>query len=188
MGVVALPLLCLLASEGAGASMFIAAFVAGLTVQAGFKDAGRHGVELSEEWGQVVNLFVFFFFGVLAAKGWGYFGVRHVVYAVLSLTVIRMIPVAVSLLGTGLCGASVAFIGWFGPRGLASIVLGLVYIEEVKPMQDEVTIRLAVMVTVLLSVVVHGVSAMPGIGWYSARVARLGADAPENKAIGQARA
>ena len=66
VGVVALPLLCMVVSDMVGASMFIAAFVAGLTVQVGFKDAGKHSVEFAEEWGQLFNLSVFFLFGVLS--------------------------------------------------------------------------------------------------------------------------
>ncbi len=68
LGVVALPLACVLASEATGASMFIAAFVAGLAAQAGFRDVGRHSVEFTEEWGQLLNYFVFFLFGGLVAR------------------------------------------------------------------------------------------------------------------------
>ena len=130
LGVVALPLLCMLASEAAAASMFIAAFVAGLAVQVGFKEAGKHSVEFTEEWGQLLNLSVFFLFGLLVARDWQQFNWSHVLYAVLSLTVVRMLPVAIALIGTRLSRATVLFMGWFGPRGLASIVLGLVYLEQ----------------------------------------------------------
>lgn len=78
---VALLSLCAVASEAVGASMFIAAFVAGLAVQVGFKEAGQHSVEFTEEWGQVINLSVFFLFGLLVAREWQHFtaprGVRH---------------------------------------------------------------------------------------------------------------
>ena len=70
IGVVALPLLCLVISEMVGASMFIAAFVAGLAVQIGFKEAGKHSVEFAEEWGQLLNFSVFFLFGVVAVRAW----------------------------------------------------------------------------------------------------------------------
>jgi NhaP-type Na+/H+ or K+/H+ antiporter len=128
VGVVALPLLCLLASEMAGASMFIAAFVAGLAVQIGFKDVSRDSLEFAEQWGQVLNLSVFFLFGLLVGQHWQQFEPASALYAVLSLTVVRMLPVAVALVGTRLSNATVIFMGWFGPRGLASIVLGLVYL------------------------------------------------------------
>ncbi len=70
IGLVALPLLCLAVSEMLGASMFIAAFVAGLAVQIGFKDAGKHSVEFADEWGQVLNLSVFFIFGLVVVRNW----------------------------------------------------------------------------------------------------------------------
>src|SRR5208283_2854684 len=107
IAVVALPLLCLVISEMVGASMFIASFVAGLTVQVGFKDAGKDSVEFTEEWGQVVNLSVFFLFGVLILKDWPQYTLPVFLYAVLSLTVVRMVPVAIALIGTGLSPASV---------------------------------------------------------------------------------
>jgi NhaP-type Na+/H+ or K+/H+ antiporter len=179
LGVVALPLLCLLVSESAGASMFIAAFVAGLAVQVGFKDAGKQSVEFTEEWGQLLNLSVFFLFGLLAVQAWQQFTWWLALYAVLSLTVVRMLPVAIALIGTGLSRATVLFMGWFGPRGLASIVLGLVYLEQELHQPGESTIRLAVAVTVLLSIFAHGLTALPGMGLYARKVASLGPGAPE---------
>ena len=179
LGVVALPLLCMILSEESGASMFIAAFVAGLAVQIGFPQVARHSVEFTEEWGQLFNYFVFFLFGLFIARTWADFTMATWVYAVLSLTVLRMLPVAIALAGTGLTRSTVLFMGWFGPRGLASIVLGLVYLEQHAQLPGEGTIRLAVMATVLLSIVAHGVSAMPGIRRYALGVARLPSGAPE---------
>jgi hypothetical protein len=101
-------------------------------------------------------------------------------YAVLSLTVVRMLPVALALAGTRLARPTVLFMGWFGPRGLASIVLGLVYLEQQTQLPGEGTIRLAVMATVLLSIVAHGISAMPGIRRYAREAARLPPTAPEH--------
>ena len=107
IGVVALALLCLAVSEMVGASMFIASFVAGLAVQVGFKDAGKHSVEFAEEWGQLFNLSVFFLFGVIVVRDWPQFSMASWLYAILSLTVVRMLPVAIALIGTGLNSASV---------------------------------------------------------------------------------
>lgn len=182
LGVVTLPLFCLMAAHATGASAFIAAFVAGLAAQAGFKNIGEHSVEFAEEWGQLLNFFVFFLFGLLAAAAAGDMGLPFLLYAVASLTVVRMLPVAVALRGSGLGRASVLFMGWFGPRGLASIVLGLVYLAGSEPLSGEPTIRMAVMTTVLLSIVVHGVSVVPGIGLYAHAIARLPADAAEHGA------
>ena len=167
-----------------GASMFIAAFVAGLTVQVGFKDAGKDSVEFAEEWGQLFNLAVFFLFGVLVVKDWPQYTLTTLLYAVLSLTVVRMVPVAIALTGTRLSPATVVFMGWFGPRGLASIVLGLVYLEEGMYLPGENTTRLAVIVTVALSIFAHGLSATPGINLYARKIAVLGPDAPEHQEVG----
>jgi sodium/hydrogen antiporter len=179
LGVVALPLLCIFASDAAAASMFIAAFVAGLAVQIKFKEAGKHSVEFTEEWGQLFNLSVFFLFGLLVARAWEHFTWTHVLYAVLSLTVVRMLPVAVALAGTRLSRATVLFMGWFGPRGLASIVLGLVYLEHLNPETTNLLIPRTVMMTVLISIFAHGLSAMPGIRLYAGKVSGLAFDAPE---------
>ena len=181
LGVVGLPLLCLVASEMVDASMFIAAFVAGLAVQVGFKDAGKHSGEFAEDWGQLLNLAVFFLFGMAAVRDWPQFGMASWLYALLSLSLVRMLPVAIALTGTRLSPASVVFMGWFGPRGLASIVLGLVYLEQEMHFPGESTIRSAVMMTVLLSIFAHGLSAMPGIALYARKIESLPADAPEHQ-------
>jgi NhaP-type Na+/H+ or K+/H+ antiporter len=179
LGVVALPLLCAMASDAVGASMFIAAFVAGLTAQVGFKEAGKHAGEFTEGWGQLLNLSVFFLFGLLVVRAWPQFNGMHLLYAVLSLTVVRMLPVTVALWGTRLSSATVLFMGWFGPRGLASIVLGLVYIEHSMHQGGVSTIRLAVMATVFISIFAHGLSAAPGMELYARKIAKLEPSAPE---------
>ena len=179
LGVVALPMMCLVTSEPIGASMFIASFVCGLTVQLGFKQAGKHSVEFTEEWGQLINLSVFFLFGILFVRAWPEFTLAQALYAVLSVTVIRMLPVAIALAGTGLSRPTVLFMGWFGPRGLASIVLGLVYLEKQSQQPGDATIELAVMTTVLLSIFVHGLSAVPGMELYARKIESLPLDAPE---------
>jgi sodium/hydrogen antiporter len=183
LGLVALPGLCVVVAEETGASMFIAAFVAGLAVQIGFPEASRHGGEFAEEWGQLFNFFVFFLFGLLVAGAWRHFSPAVLFYAVLSLTLVRMAPVALALAGTGLSLPTVLFMGWFGPRGLASIVLGLVYLEQQAHLPEESTMRLAVMATVLLSIFAHGLSALPGIALYATRIAALDPSAPEHQAI-----
>jgi NhaP-type Na+/H+ or K+/H+ antiporter len=167
IGLVALPVLCILASEMFGASMFIAAFVAGLAVQAGFKEVSDHSIEFAQEWGEVLNLSVFFLFGLLVTRHWPQFDAASLLYACLSLTVVRILPVSVALGGAHLSKATILFMGWFGPRGLASIVLGLVYLQHETNTAGEATIRIAVMMTVLVSIFAHGLSARPGIALYS---------------------
>ena len=176
--VVSLPLLCLLLSEAVAASMFIAAFVAGIAVQASFRDAGKHSLEFGEIWGQIINFSVFFLFGMIVVRNWQAIDLRIAAYAVISLTVVRMVPVAIALIGSGLDRPTLLFMGWFGPRGLASIVLGLVYLEQEIHLPGEATIRLATIVTVLLSIFAHGLSARPGIELYASRTEGPDPDAP----------
>jgi NhaP-type Na+/H+ or K+/H+ antiporter len=180
IAVVALPLACLLLSKQLGGSMLIAAFVAGLTVQVGLGPTGEEGTRFAEYSGQLLNLTVFLLFGIIAVRFWSQFGLRHWVYAILSLTVVRMAPVAVALIGTRLSRYTVLFMGWFGPRGLASIVLGLVYLEQELHFGGEPTIRLAVILTVLLSIFAHGLTAQPGTALYARRLSRLKTGAPEH--------
>lgn len=132
-------------------------------MQVFFKHAGKHSVEFTEEWGQILNLSVFFLFGMLIGGVEGLFTTAPLLYALLSLTIVRMLPVAVSLAGSGLDRKTIAFMGWFGPRGLASIVLGLVYLAEADELPGEHSTRLAVMATVLISIFAHGFSTQAGI-------------------------
>jgi len=179
LSLVTLPILSMLACEPVGGSMFIAAYVAGLSVLAGFRGAGELSLEFTEGWGQLFDYFVFFLFGLFVALAFGHFSIVHLLYAILSLTVVRMAPVAAALIGTRLNSATVLFMGWFGPRGLASIVLGLVFLEEETHLPGEETIKLAVMATVMLSIFAHGFSAMSGINLYARKVTALDAMAPE---------
>jgi NhaP-type Na+/H+ or K+/H+ antiporter len=181
LGLVTLPMLCVLACKPVGGSMFIAAYVAGMAAQFGCKNAGAHSEAFAEGWGQLFNYFIFFFFGLIVVFSCRHFSLLHLLYAILSLTVVRMLPVAVSLIGTRLSSATIVFMGWFGPRGLASIVLGLIFLEEEARLPGEETIKLAVIVTVMLSIFAHGVSALPGIAWYSRRVGALEESAPEKQ-------
>jgi NhaP-type Na+/H+ or K+/H+ antiporter len=182
LGLVSLPVLCFLASEVVSASMFIAAFIAGLAVQVWFKDAGKHSGEFTEGWGQLLNFLVFFLFGLLFARSWNDFTPEMLLYAILSLTLVRMIPVALALIGTRLSTYTIIFMGWFGPRGLASIVLGLVFLEHATNTPGSYTVRLVVMITVMLSILAHGLTTLPGINLYVKKIRLLPGDAEENRA------
>ena len=136
-------------------------------------------VEFSEVWGQLFNLFVFAIFGLMVGSNIGRINPMMGLYAVLSLTAVRMLPVAVSLIKSRLHRSSVLFMGWFGPRGLASIVLGLIFLKEEANLPGEELISMVVLTTVLLSVFVHGISAAPSIGVYANQVEKLPDGAPE---------
>jgi len=184
-GLMSIPILCLIAAESIHSSAFIAAFIGGLAVQIGFKDASSHVLEFSEQWGQLLNFLIFFSFGIIIPVFLGQMGISYWIYAFASLTVVRMVPTALALIGTHLNKASVLFMGWFGPRGLASLVLGLVFLEHESKLSGEPFIRLALISTVFLSVFAHGFSARIGIDIYTRKIDKLNADAPERQEIRQ---
>ncbi|MEM7137670.1 MAG: sodium:proton antiporter [Myxococcota bacterium] len=170
---VALALLAFACAEHVGGNGFIAAFVAGLTLGQLTRGRCDYLYEFLEAEGQLLMLLVFLAFGssfatpALEELSWA-----SVAYAVLSLTLIRMLPVAVALIGTGLRWPTVLFLGWFGPRGLASILFGILIVDQLE-LAHETLIFNVVMLTVLFSVVAHGVTASP----FARRYARMAEDA-----------
>ena len=161
-----------------GGNAFIAAFVAGMAATAAGGRMPDTFTEFGETAGELAGLAVFFLFGALVTLIDGY-TIPVVAYAVLSLTVIRMLPVAVALIRTRLSLPTVAFIGWFGPRGLASIVLALLALGDGGSPHLAPGVAATVAVTVLLSVVLHGLSAGPLVTRYGQFTAGLPASAPE---------
>ena len=157
-----------------GGNGFIAAFGAGLAAGRVASAHCRTILDFTQDEGQLLNLAVFFVFGVSAigfldAAGW-----RVAAFALLSLTVVRMLPVAVALAGSSLRPVSVAFVGWFGPRGLASIILALVVLDEEPDLPAIPVLFAAMTVTVLASVFAHGISARPLTRAYGARMKDAG--------------
>ncbi len=150
---------------------FIAAFIAGAALRWTHDATIRHTEEFEESWGNFLVYFVFFAFGLLAAPKLPFITPSIWLYGVLSLTAIRMIPVALSLIDAHLDLPTILFLGWFGPRGLASIVLGLIYLEETSIIQVNPIILLAVIATVLLSILAHGVTAAPFSHLYARSIA-----------------
>jgi NhaP-type Na+/H+ or K+/H+ antiporter len=179
LALLSLALIAWALADSVGGNGFIAAIVGGLAVGPTVKRVGDRLVRSTEAEGQLLSLSVFFIFGVLVAGLLRSLDWTIVLYALLSLTVIRMLPVGLSLLGTGLRGVSVLFAGWFGPRGLASIVLGVVVLEEAPLLAGRDEIGLVVTLTVILSVLLHGVTAAPLSAAYARRVERMAADVPE---------
>ena len=154
-----------------GGSGFIAAFVGGALfgLLAGGKTAGMMG--FTEQTGAALDSVTFLVFGaVLLGPAFRHLSWQIALYAVVSLTVVRMVPVAISLWGTHARAPTVAFIGWFGPRGLASIVFAVIVEDAHLPHAG--TIVAATYLTVGLSVLVHGLSAAPLVSryatWYQA--------------------
>jgi NhaP-type Na+/H+ or K+/H+ antiporter len=143
----------------AGINGFVAAFVAGMAF--GTLVTDNELLAFAEETGTLLSLLVWFMFGAaMVVPGFEAAGWRSGVFAVLALTVVRMVPVAVALVDAGFDKATVAFVGWFGPRGLATVVFGLIAVDSLAPKDADVVLG-AVTVTVTLSVILHGITSSP---------------------------
>jgi sodium/hydrogen antiporter len=144
-----------------GGSGFIAAFVAGAIFGALVSRESEQASRLSEELGGLLGGVTFLIFGaVLLGPALEHLSWQIALYAVLSLTLVRMLPVAIAMIGTGARTQTVGFLGWFGPRGLASIVFAVIVVEEAQLPGAE-TILLTTYLTIGLSVFAHGLTAAP---------------------------
>ena len=186
LALLALALIAWALADQIGGNGFIAAFVGGLAVGPTAKSVGEQLFRFTEAEGQLLSLSVFFVFGALAIGLIQPLSWEVALYALLSLTAIRVLPVALSLLRTHLAGVSVLFAGWFGPRGLASIVLGLIVVAEAPQLAGRHEIEMVVASTVLLSVLLHGLTATPLSAAYARRVEGMAQDAPEKQVADEA--
>jgi NhaP-type Na+/H+ or K+/H+ antiporter len=144
-----------------GGSGFIAAFLAGAIFGALVPHESEEASRLNEELGDLLGGVTFLIFGaVLLGTALKHVTWQAALYAVLSLTVVRMLPVAIAMTGSGAKRQTVGFLGWFGPRGLASIVFAVITIQEAH-LAGSNTILLATYLTVGLSVAAHGLTAAP---------------------------
>lgn len=166
LGVLAMPLIAYATAMLLSGNGFIAAFVAGICFGRATRRLPADALHLTEDISTVFTLVLWFIFGqvintTLAEDGlW-----RYVPYAVVALTLVRMVPVAIALLGGGVGRRDVLVLGWLGPRGLASIVFGLLaYIGLSSPAND--TVANVMVATVALSVVCHGLTVRLLGAWY----------------------
>lgn len=181
---VTLALISWLVADGIGGNGLIAAFVAGLATRIEEKQVTEEEVTLlPRAEGNVLSLAVLFILGVMSGEYISLVDLKIFAYTVLSLTVVRMVPVAISLIGSRLNIKTGLFMGWFGPRGLASIVLMLITIERIEGIRVSGTISLAVITTVIISVFAHGITAGPLSKWYTRIIATLPPDAPEKENV-----
>ena len=162
-----------------GGSGFIAAFVGGFVFGVLRRRAGGEvGHLIEEELGEVFGGVTFIVFGaVLLGPALGDVTWSIVLYAVLSLTVVRMLPVAIAMIGSLARRPTLAFLGWFGPRGLASIVFAVLVLEEGGLPHDDL-ILVTIYLTIGLSVFAHGLTAAPMANRYAAWFESHPRDAP----------
>ena len=161
---------------------FIAAFVGGLTFGNTLKQKCKFLYEFAESEGQILILLTFTAFGAaMIPQAMDAVTIMHIAFGILVLTVLRMLPIQLSLIGTGIKPVTSAFLGWFGPRGLASILFVLLILEEAD-LANESTLFAAVIVTVTLSVVLHGMTAGPAARWYGSMSQQMG-ECEENRPV-----
>ena len=155
-----------------GGSGFIAAFVGGAVFGGLRRQVGGEVTRFLEETGNVLGAVTFILFGaVMLIPALDDLSVEVVVYALLSLTLVRMIPVVIAMLGTGARPPTLAFLGWFGPRGLASIVFAVILVQDAELASESLLLN-TIFVTIGLSVLLHGITASPLADryarWYAA--------------------
>lgn len=150
-----------------GGNGFISAFTAGLMFGWMVGDKCKFILEFAESEGQALAMIAFLIFGaIMLPEAMTHLNWTCVVYALLSLTVIRMVPVTIALAGTKLNPLTIGFLGWFGPRGLASILFALLIIEQLHTPAASMILTVTV-VTVAFSVVLHGITAAPFANAYA---------------------
>ena len=185
VGTLAVPLVCYYGAVAAHGNGFVAAFVAGTACAAAVVRPMRasetgdgwpdNPLQLTQWGSEILGYAVWSLFGAVGVAHLGtMFTWQGAVFAVLSLTLLRMGPVALALLGSGLRRETSLFIGWFGPRGLASVVFALLAVDSLPPQPGVQPVIGAITTTVLLSVVLHGLTAGPWARRYGAWTAREG--------------
>ncbi len=174
VGILSLSVLAYVTAVMIGGNGFISAFIAGMVFGNSVRRPCTYLFEFMESEGLLLMLITFFVFGAaLLPEGLQHVNLKFVMYGLLSLTLVRMIPVTLSLLGSGIRLPSHLFLGWFGPRGLASILFVLLILEQTQIPHREEILSITV-ITVAISVILHGISAAPLSRAYGRYVARMG--------------
>jgi NhaP-type Na+/H+ or K+/H+ antiporter len=172
----ALALGCFAVAQWLGGSGFIAAFSGGLLFGVLPKKARDEFLLAAEGTGDTMALITWVIFGAaVVGQAVGHFSGRILLYAVLSLTLIRMVPVFLVLTGMGVSTEGKLFIGWFGPRGLASIVFAVIVVSAGVP--NSGTIAATVVCTIILSILAHGITANPWAQGFGKRFRNAKGDA-----------
>ncbi len=182
IGVLSLAVMAFAGAELIGGNGFIAAFIGGLVFGSTLRQPSRDFSQFMEVEGQLLMVITFLVFGgALLPEALRDANVATVLYALLSLTLLRMVPVAISLFGAGLRWPTQLFLGWFGPRGLASILFVLLILEE-SDVPHASTLFSVTVVTVALSALLHGVTAAPFSHLYGRLTNRMG-ECEENQTV-----
>jgi len=177
----ALALLIFFGTKQLGGNGFVAVFVAGLLFAYITRNVLHDAIEYTEITGTFLSIFVWVIFGsAIVPSLLKDFNFLALLYAILSLTAVRMIAVAVALIGTRLRKDTTLMMGWLGPRGLASVVFLIMAYEAAHKVHVDTGLLVeTVGWTILLSVILHGASALPLANWYARRLEGVSPDIPE---------
>jgi NhaP-type Na+/H+ or K+/H+ antiporter len=178
-----LTMLALTLASYLNGNYFIACFVGGAALGFFVRDSSSQISGFTETLTHLLSLVVYLFLGSKVVELWSPTAWPVVLYAFLSLTFVRMLPIGVAMWGKGLRWESLFCLGWFGPRGMASIVLATIVVGSLSGIPHAETIITAVTITVALSVILHGISAIPLVAWYSRRMKGLHAESPEFRPV-----
>ena len=163
-------------AEMIGGNGFMSAFFAGLIFGNVAHKVTDPIYEFGEAEGALLILLTFMLFGaVMLPDTVGNFSWHFVLYAILSLTIVRIVPVAISLIGKGLRFQSLLYLGWFGPRGVASILYVLLVVDKHNLSAENLIFHVTA-ITVLLSVFLHGLTAVPGANAYASSLEKMRAE------------
>jgi NhaP-type Na+/H+ or K+/H+ antiporter len=175
----ALALLSYLGATAVAANGFVAAFVGGMVLAAAFGSDAAH-LEYTETTGLLASYVVWLAFGAaMVGPALSRASVGTVLIAIGALTVVRMLPVALAMVGRGWGIPTIAFVGWFGPRGLATVIFALIALESLGPSALSDHLLDIAAVTVLVSILAHGFSAAPLAARYGRWAAGRSASSPE---------
>jgi NhaP-type Na+/H+ or K+/H+ antiporter len=164
----ALAVMAYFAADLVGGNGFMSAFFAGLIFGNVARQVSGPIYDFGEAEGQLFILLTFMLFGaVMVPDAFGGISWRYILYAIISLSVIRIIPVAISVIGEKLTFPTILYMGWFGPRGAASILYVLIVVDKHDFSAENIIFNVTA-ITVLLSVFLHGLTAVPGANAYAA--------------------
>ncbi len=173
LSIVGVSFMAFFSAEIIGGNGFMSAFFAGLIFGIVARQVGSPIFDFGEAEGELFILLTFMLFGaIMIPNAIGEISWVYILYSVISLTLVRMIPVAISLIGKRLTTPSILYLGWFGPRGVASILYVLVVVDK-HDFSGEAIIFYVTTITVLLSVFLHGLTAVPVSNAYASILAKI---------------
>lgn len=169
--VIMLAILCFTVAQSLHGSGYIAAFAGGILFGILTRRETHNLVLSAEGMAEALAMFTWIIFGaVVISNNYQFFSWQAILYAMLSLTIVRMLPMFLCLTGTGERVESKLFLGWFGPRGFASIVFGIIVLNTSLPGAHQMAI--VVICTIILSAILHGLSANPLASLLATRMAK----------------